>query len=273
MHKKRGRSFGFYVDAAKRGCATPEKIDMLLHGDVLKNPSFQPPEKEMPDLKTALTTALDTNKKINLNNMLNAWEQDEQKQINGEATMPTFNQPTVPLPNGKGRRVFGVTNNVTRMTFDYIRDNPGCVSRDVCDELVPKGFKACSVTPIISQLIKCGTVSRDLDTRQLRALTSSYRPITAAAQRTRLTKTRNVKEEPKPKRAYTKRQKPQDAGIAALPVQAVQVTAPPVVQEEAPRAPAAIILSRNWSAQGVIDKLSVVQARQLYDALKQIFGG
>lgn len=74
----------------------------------------------------------------------------------------------------------------------------------------------------------------------------------------------------KPKRAYTKRQKPQDAGIAALPV---QVAMPPVVQEEAPRAPAAIILSRNWSAQGVVDKLSVVQARQLYDALKQIFGG
>jgi len=271
MHKKRGRSFGFYVDAAKRGCATPEKIDMLLHGDVLKNPSLQPPEKEMPDLKTALTTALDTNKKINLNNMLNAWEQDEQKQINGEATMPIFKQPTIPAPEGKGRRVFGVTNNVTRMTFNFIRDNPGCTAGDACDALVPKGYKACSVTPIISQLIKCGTVSRDLDTRQLRALTSEYRPISAASQKLRLSEGRVVVgPDSKPKRAYTKRQKPQDAGIAALPV---QVAMPPVVQEEAPRAPAAIILSRNWSAQGVVDKLSVVQARQLYDALKQIFGG
>jgi hypothetical protein len=271
MHKKRGRGFGFYVDAAKRGCATPEKIDMLLHGDVLKNPSFKPPEKEMPDLKTALTTALDTNKKINLNNMLNAWEQDEQKQINGEATMPTFNQPTIPLPDGKGRRVFGVTNNVTRVTFNFIRDNPGCVSADVTDELVPKGYKASSVTPIISQLIKCGTVSRDLDTRQLRALTSEYRPITAAAQRIRLTNNKPKKiEQAQPKRAYTKRQKPQDAGIAALPV---QITARPVVQEEAPRAPTTLLLSRNWSAQKEIEKLSVVQARQLYDALKQIFGG
>lgn len=269
MHKKRGRSRGFYVDAAKRGCATPEKIDMLLHGDVLKNPSFKPPEKEMPDLKTALTTALDTNKNAQLHNMLNAWEQDEQKQIKGEPTMTTFTQPTVPLPNGNGRRVFGVTNNVTRITFQYIRDNPGCTSGDVTDALVPKGYKASSITPIISQLIKCGTISRDLDTRQLRALTSEYRPITAASQRKRLSSIRHKKAEPvQPKRAYAKRT--QDVGIAALPV---QVTAPPAVQEEASRATTTLLLSRGWTAQKEIEKLSVVQARQLFDALKQIFGG
>ena len=31
--------------------------------------------------------------------------------------------------------------------------------------------------------------------------------------------------------------------------------------------------ARDWTAQKVVDKLSVVQARQLYDLLKQIFGG
>lgn len=272
MHKKRGRGFGFYVDAAKRGCATPEKIDMLLHGDVLKNPSFQPPEKAMPDIRTALKDALTQGNRQQLSATLDKWDQDEQKQIKGEPTMPSFNQPTVPLNNGSGRRVFGVTNNVTRVTFNYIRDNPGCTSGDVCEELVPQGYKASSVTPIISQLIKCGTVSRDLDTRQLRALASEYRPITAASQRTRLTTIRHSKEAPKPKRAYTKRQQPQEAGIAALAASTKPV-AVPVETPQQSAAPTSLIISRNWTAQGVVDKLSVVQARQLYDLLKQIFGG
>jgi phosphoserine aminotransferase len=52
------------------------------------------------------------------------------------------------------------------------------------------------------------------------------------------------------------------AGLAAL--------AP---QDKVDTSRSTIVLTRNWTAQGVVDKLSVMQARELYDLLKKIFGG
>ena len=52
------------------------------------------------------------------------------------------------------------------------------------------------------------------------------------------------------------------AGLAAL--------AP---QDKVDTSRSTIVLNRNWTAQGVVDKLSVMQARELYDLLKKIFGG
>ena len=45
--------------------------------------------------------------------------------------------------------------------------------------------------------------------------------------------------------------------------------------EHAPRKPEqrSLMINHNWDAQKEVDKLSVMQARQLYDLLKQIFGG
>lgn len=263
MRYRKGKTF--HLDAAKRECIRPEKLDMLLHGDVLKNPSLtQPKENDVPDLNSALRTALENGKREFLHKTLNAWDEDEQKQIKEKPTMTAFQQPTVALADNTGRRVFGVTNNVTRATFNYIRDHSGCTSGDACDALVPLGYKTASITPIISQLIKCGTIERDRETRQLRALVTEYQPITSASQKLRLDNGKVVlAKDVKPKRMYVKRQQPQ--GIAAL--------ATPEVKEEAPRASTSLIINRNWTAQGVVDKLSVVQARQLYDVLKQIFGG
>ena len=39
------------------------------------------------------------------------------------------------------------------------------------------------------------------------------------------------------------------------------------------QAPVSIVLTRNWTAEGVVNKLTVVQARQLFDLLKDIFKG
>ena len=54
----------------------------------------------MPDIKTALT------------NVLNQWEQDEKKQITQQQEKPM------------GTQLFRTTNNVTRETFNYIKNNP-----------------------------------------------------------------------------------------------------------------------------------------------------
>ena len=63
------------------------------------------------------------------------------------------------------------------------------------------------------------------------------------------------------KRKYVRKHDAHAAGIGALPV-----------QEKKPEV-TSILISRNWTAQGVVEKLTVVQARQLYDVLKNIFGG
>jgi hypothetical protein len=276
---RRGKSFGFYVGAAKRDCIVPEKIDLLLHGEVLKNPpiitSLKPQEKEMPDLKTALTTALESTKRESLNATLDAWDKDEQQQLKGEFKMTKHNaHPTMPHPTIKGARMFGITNNVTRITFQYIKDNPYCLSGDVVASLIPQGFKKGSVTPIITHLVKAGQVQRSTETRRLLALVHEYVPIPSKVMKLRVGEIDSLGSggrkkavpaeatEERVKRKYTKRA--QAEGIAAL--------TQPVV-EEAPRATTTLLLNRNWTAQGTVDKLSVTQARQLYDLLKTIFGG
>jgi hypothetical protein len=56
-------------------------------------------------------------------------------------------------------------------------------------------------------------------------------------------------------------------GIAALKSDTTPKALPPVKERST------LVITRNWTAQGVVDNLSVMQARALYDLLKQIFGG
>jgi hypothetical protein len=185
----------------------------------------------MPDIKTALST------------VLSAWEKDEQKQINQEKTMNT------PL--------FKPTNNVTRETFNYIKNNPNKTTPEVCKALVQRGFKESSVHSICAQLSKQGQVVKDGYTKRMVAIGAEYKPLKSASA------FKTIKEG-KPTVKVVKRREPvQDAGLASI--------AP--VQEKVDTSRSTIVLNRNWTARGVVDKLSVVQARELYDLLKQIFGG
>lgn len=180
----------------------------------------------MPDIKTAL---------------LNAWAKDEE-QIIKEKVM------TQPLAHR-----FKPTNNVSRETFNYIRNNPNLTTNQVCSALAKQGFKEGSVTSICAQLSKQGQVIKDAHTKRLVAISNEYKPLKAAA---------TFRSKPQKTVKIVKRVVPEDAGLAAL--------AP---QDKVDTSRSTIVLNRNWTAQGVVDKLSVVQARALYDLLKQIFGG
>ena len=67
------------------------------------------------------------------------------------------------------------------------------------------------------------------------------------------------------------------AGIAALPPQDKAVFQDPLDEAHRKHAERAVkrslLVNHNWDAQKEVEKLSVVQARALYDLLKQIFGG
>ena len=201
----------------------------------------------MPDIKTALNLALENGRRQFLSQTLNNWEQDEKKQITQQQEKPM------------GTQLFRTTNNVTRETFNYIKNNPNKTTPEVCEALEKRGFKESSVHSICAQLSKQGQVVKDGYTKRMVAVGNEYQPLKSASK----FKSLNApKPAPKVLKVVKRREAPQDAGIAAI--------AP---QEKVDTSRSTIVLNRNWTAQGVVDKLSVMQARELYDLLKKIFGG
>ena len=133
--------------------------------------------------------------------------------------------------------LFKPTNNVSRETFNFIKGRPNCTTQTLTIELAKRGFKATSTSTLVTQMVKQGMVEKDAAGR-LKALATEYTPLRKSLQRTSL---------PVVKRKYTKHAP--SAGIAALQPQAKSV-----------------------QASSLLDTLSVVQARALYDQLKKIFG-
>jgi hypothetical protein len=176
----------------------------------------------MPDIRTAL---------------LNAWAQDEEQ---------TIKEKTMAQPHR-----FKPTNNASRETFSFIKNNPNLTAKEIVVHMTKRGFKENSTTSLCTQMIRQGMVSRD--TRGgLRVMQDEYAPL------------KSYKKREKIKAEKVKFGKPEEksAGLAAL--------AP---QDKVDTSRSTIVLTRNWTAQGVVDKLSVMQARALYDLLKQVFGG
>ena len=94
----------------------------------------------MPDLKTALSTALST------------WEQDD-KQIQQERKVRTLPQQFVP------------TNNVTQETFNYVKNNPNKNSGEIRSVLVARGFNAGSIGSLLTQFTKQNQMVKDHNSR------------------------------------------------------------------------------------------------------------
>jgi hypothetical protein len=198
----------------------------------------------MPDIKTALNLALEDGRRQFLSQTLNNWEQDEKKQITQQQEKPM------------GKQLFKTTNNVSRETFNFIKANPNKTTAEVANALEKRGFKESSVNSICAQLSKQGQVVKDGYTKRMVAIGNEYQPLKSAAA------LKALKEDKHTLKVVKRREASQDAGIAAI--------AP---QEKVDTSRSTIVLTRNWTAQGVVDKLSVMQARELYDLLKRIFGG
>jgi hypothetical protein len=172
----------------------------------------------MPDIKSELSK------------VLNQWDKHEETIRNPkENTMQ------------RGHN-FKPTNNVSRETFNYVRDNPAQQRKQIVEALTLRGFKSASVDSLLAQMIRSGSVRRDDDKRYF-ATTNEFAPIKAASK---------------------KREQP-SAGIAALSTD----TAAPArdITKKS------IILNHAWTPQKAIENLTVFQARALYDELKNLFGG
>jgi predicted transcriptional regulator len=165
----------------------------------------------MPDIKTALSTAL------------SEWEQDDKQQENQMKQQPFFS----------------VTNNVTRATFDYVKNNPASSSGEVSRALEKQGYKPSSVGSLLTQFIKKGLCTRDAQNRYSVAM-SEYVPMKA----TKKLKAKQVIEKAKATRGE---------GIAALGAQPT--------------------LKLAWDVETVINNIGLKQAHALYRELHTYFGG
>jgi len=188
-------------------------------------------ETVMPDLQSALKNAIET------------WE---------------------PTPTGQQLREkimkktpFAIQNNVTRVTFDYIKLHPGTTSAAASKDLVKHGFKESSVTALMAQFVRAGLATRD-NNHGYRVTVDEYTPMKAGAKYAK----KAVKVKPATTNDHKRPQAttPQNDGIAALQPEA---TSKRVVNT--------IVFGK--TPEETVKHMNVIQARELYDYLKKMFGG
>jgi hypothetical protein len=202
----------------------------------------------MPDIKTALEKALAQT--------ANAWAADDeahqQIQPQQEKTVPTTN--TAPTTTEKKE-----IPNVSRITFEFIRDNPGLTHKQVTDRLVAQGYKENTVSSLAYQMLRVRLVVADAN-GGLTAVVREYVPIQTSLQRKKKAKVAP----PKSKQVTIVNTRtgevinPKPSGIAALPTHQIAAAMYPTPAE--------------WSVDSVIGSLNVRQAMAVYAELRNIFG-
>lgn len=183
-----------------------------------------------------------------LSAILPEWEREQQTI---ETVKQTNQNPKATMQQVTTRHLFKPTNNASRETFNAVRDFPNQQPAFYANMLAKKGFKHNTVRSLVYQMTRQGQFNQDAN-GNLSTKANAYAPI-KATKATKPIKPKNpamVKEPSAPV---------QPAGIAALN------KTDPVKKS--------LLINHNWDAQKEVDKLSVMQARALYDLLKTIFGG
>jgi transcriptional/translational regulatory protein YebC/TACO1 len=187
----------------------------------------------MPDLRTALTTALSQSKEKHmtdpkeLHKIIDSWNDEKPAQ-------------ELPRPfNGHGR----IINNISRITFETVRDNPNRTVPELTAIITKRGLKASSVSSLINQMQRNGMVTRSKSGRISTHL-KEYQPIKNLSQI---------------KKAAARQ------GIVSLPRnEKIEMPAPTpaVVAAPAPRA---------FDADAMLSTLSFKDAVTLFLALQKMF--
>ena len=220
---------------------SPAAVERLLYGESLPDKHtrerLQQARKEhaMPDIKTALESALKTT--------IQEWANDDKPYQPQEKAKMKLN--VVKTQDNKVR--FMPTNNVSRDTFNFVQQHPDSTRAEVVSALTGKGHNKASVTSLIGQYVRCAYFTQSSDGK-LRCVLPEYKSLPSTAKQMRLAKQLNTPKA-KPKAKAT------SAGIAALTP--ATTTAP---------------LNTQFDPKALLNTLSVMQARALYDELKQIFG-
>jgi hypothetical protein len=216
----------------------------------------------MPDIQTAFKTAL--------SKTLQQWDDD------GEApplqpVSSSFPQPTNPTQPTTMKKTFNVTNNISRVTFDYIKNNPGSTRKEIIQALEHQGFAGGSTSSLIAQMRRNNMI-HEKDNFYYADI-PEYRPIKS------LKAMKKMEQVPAPpKRKYEKKAV---TGIGALLREKLENTPMPT-QDALDSAAYAmgghtpkrmISLVRVKSPEDILKDMTVYQAHGLYRHLKEMFGG
>jgi hypothetical protein len=177
--------------------------------------------------------------------------------------------PTQGIPMAK--KTFNVTNNISRVTFDYIKTNPGSTRKEIIQALEHQGFAAGSTSSLIAQMRRNKMIH---DTNNLYyADIDEYRPIKSLKAIKKI-------EDATPKRKYEKKAV---TGIGALLREKLE-NAPMPSQDALDAAAYAmgtarvdvnkrmISLVRFKTPEDILKDMTVYQAHDLYRHLKEMFG-
>ena len=216
----------------------------------------------MPDIQTAFKQAL--------SKTLADWD-DEGEAPSVQPVSASFSQPTQPTKEIPVKKTFNVTNNISRVTFDYIKNNPGSTRKEIIEALEHQGFAGGSTSSLIAQMRRNKMVH---ETNNLYyADIAEYRPIKSL-------KALKKMEAPiaPPKRKYEKKAV---TGIGALLREKLENM--PVPSQDALDSAAyamgghtpkrMISLVRVKSPEDILKDMTVYQAHDLFIHLKKMFGG
>lgn len=192
----------------------------------------------MPDIKTAFQNALSKAASAPTPQIPAAWD-DEGADAAIENITTKAKEATMP------KQYFKTTNNVTRTTFNYVKNNPGNTRTQIVAALEMQGFKPNSTTSLVAQMIRQGHMRET--NGAVFAAQDEYTPIKGA----------RIKKQEKP------------APVKAVKEKAQAKPRPTFV----PLAEAPVQINAAWDAETLLNNLSIKQARALYDELRKIFGG
>lgn len=218
----------------------------------------------MPDIKSALQAALLRAPNPVVKKTIDEWDDEgEGFPINiSSVSVQTSSNQTNPMPTTQPvsrPSNFGITNNVMRETFNFIKNNPGLRNIDIAAGLDAKGFKRSSTTSVPSQLARAGMVERR--GKLYYALVNEYHPIKS----TPSNKISKLK-----KKVAELKKVAKGKGIVDLPVKNGGIASLTPMPAPAP-APRPVV--NEFDPKAILDPLTVYQARALYNELETMFGG
>ena len=165
-----------------------------------------------------------------------------------------------PSLTAKGQKGFKPTNNVSRATFNYVRDNPGCTRVQATNALSAMGYKLASTASLLSALTRQRQI-RTLADGTMHANLTEYAPLKAASSK-KAKKAKKVKKVQEIDTADIERR------VLNMVIERGEQKTPEPVERRAQ-----LIMHRTADDMDkYIDSLNVRQAKVLMQKLKAIFG-
>jgi hypothetical protein len=194
----------------------------------------------MPDLKSELSK------------VLQEWDSQDTPSTPAPITIPTLSEATPMAPTQLPRTI---TTNVTRATFNHVKNNPGIPRAELVSQLEAMGQLRTSAAAMVSQLLRNGNI--EYIGNGLFVTQEEYAPL--------------QNDTPRPKRSVKAKvtapeTTPQSAGLPSILSVSVHDPVP------APAPAPTYATPDDWTVDAVIGSLNVRQAMAVYSELRNIFG-